>query len=178
MNNCALYIIGFALLLASCGNNTIKEENLIDPDQYSKNLEKANNLYAQSEEVQIDDFINRNGWDMTKTGTGLRYMIYKEGQGRKVEDNVIVRYNFKVNLINVVLCDESSKTGPKEILMGRADVVSGLQEGFMLLREGDKAKFIIPSHLAYGWIGDSKSIPSRAVLVYDIEILQVRDYNI
>ena len=113
MNNCALYIIGFALLLASCGNNTIKEENLIDPDQYSKNLEKANNLYAQSEEVQIDDFINRNGWDMTKTGTGLRYMIYKEGQGRKVEDNVIVRYNFKVNLINGVLCDESSKTGPK-----------------------------------------------------------------
>jgi FKBP-type peptidyl-prolyl cis-trans isomerase len=43
-----------------------------------------------------------------------------------------------------------------------------------LLRAGDKAKFIVPSHLAYGWIGDSKNIPTRAVLVYDVNVLQVR----
>ncbi len=166
------------LLLASCGEKSKENTGMLDPERYSKNLEKANNLYTQSEDGQIDDFVSRNRWEMTKTGSGLRYMIYKTGQGRKVADKTVVRYHFRVNLINGSLCDESAKTGPKEIWIGHADVVSGLEEGLLLLREGDKAKFIIPSHLAYGWIGDSKTIPSRAVLVYDVEILQVRDYNV
>lgn len=166
-----------ALILASCGSSNDSNSKIPDPEKYSKDLEKANNMYTQSEDGQIDDFISRNQWNMTRTGTGLRYMIYQPGQGRKVTDKTIVRYSFNVHLLNGTLCDESSKSGPKEVWIGHADVVSGLEEGFMLLREGDKAKFIIPSHLAYGWIGDSKSIPSRAVLVYDVEILQVRDYN-
>ena len=41
------------------------------------------------------------------------------------------------------------------------------------MREGDKAKAIIPSHLAYGFIGDEKQIPKRATLIYDIEVLNV-----
>ena len=172
------FILCCLFLLSSCGSKPTDEKQMTNPEQYSKNLEKANNLYTQSEDGQIEDFVARNQWEMTKTGSGLRYMIYKAGQGRKVSDKIIVRYHFKANLINGTLCDESAKTGPKEIWIGHADVVSGLEEGFLLLREGDKAKFIIPSHLAYGWIGDSKTIPSRAVLVYDVEILQVRDYNV
>ncbi|HBG69361.1 MAG: hypothetical protein A2W93_16090 [Bacteroidetes bacterium GWF2_43_63] len=171
------YILCGSFLLTSCGSKNTEEQQITNPERYSKDLEKANNLYTQSEEVQIDDYIARNQWEMTKTGSGLRSMIYKAGQGRKVADKTIVRYHYKVNLINGTLCDESAKSGPKEIWIGHADVVSGLEEGLLLLREGDKAKFIIPSHLAYGWIGDSKTIPSRAVLIYDVEILQVRDYN-
>jgi len=172
-----IYLFAVVIGLFSCGSNNPNDKQIPDPDQYSHNLEKANNLYTQSEDSQIEDFIARNQWDMSKTGTGLRFMVYKAGKGRKVSDKTIVRYHYKVNLISGTLCDESAKSGPKEIWIGHADVVSGLEEGLLLLCEGDKAKFIIPSHLAYGWIGDSKTIPSRAVLVYDVEILQVRDYN-
>lgn len=172
-----IYIFCCIIFLSSCGGKNTDEKKIIDPKRYSKDLEKANNLYTQSEDLQIEDFVARNQWEMSKTGSGLRSMIYRAGKGRQVADKTIVRYHYKVNLINGTLCDESAKTGPKEIWIGHADVVSGLEEGLLLLREGDKAKFIIPSHMAYGWIGDSKTIPSRAVLVYDVEILQVRDYN-
>lgn len=165
-------------LLFSCGGNQKEVDKKINnPEQYSENLEGANKYYNQNEDDQIEDFILRQGWEMTKTGSGLRCMIYKNGNGIPVADKKIVRYHYKVNLLNGRLCYDTSKEGPKEIWIGHSDVVSGVEEGLMMLREGDKAKFIIPSYLAYGWIGDSKEIPTRAVLIYDVEVVQVRNYN-
>jgi len=36
---------------------------------------------------------------------------------------------------------------------------------------GDKAKLIIPSHLAFGLAGDMDQIPPLSPIVYDIEVL-------
>lgn len=170
-----VFIISIVMLTA-CGNKPQMPEKQIDPEAYHKQLEGANKYYTQGENDQIDALISRNAWTMTTTGTGLRYMIYRPGSGKKVADKTIVRYHYQVHLINGVLCDDSKRSGPKEIWIGHADVVSGLEEGMLLLREGDHAKFIIPSYLAYGWIGDSKTIPAKAVLIYDVEILQVRNH--
>ena len=56
--------------------------------------------------------------------------------------------------------------------VGKGEVISGLEEGILLLHIGDKAKFIIPSHLAYGLLGDDNEIPTKATLIYDIEVVQ------
>lgn len=175
-----LFLIPVVLLL-SCGNKQQEVAPEINPEQYKKNLENANNLYSQNEEVQIDDFIARNQWNMSKTCTGLRYMIYAPGNGRRVEDSTVVRFHYSLSLINGTVVEDSRKQGPKEILLGHGDENSGVEEGMMLLREGDKAKFVIPSYLAYGWLGvmdESKTIPPRAILIYDVQIIQVRDYYI
>jgi FKBP-type peptidyl-prolyl cis-trans isomerase len=41
------------------------------------------------------------------------------------------------------------------------------------MKPGQKGKFILPPHLAYGLLGDEKMIPSRSIIVYDIEMLKV-----
>lgn len=176
-----LFILLSVIYLMSCGsdknNQNQDTNNQINPEQYSNDLESANQYYTVSEKDQMADYAERMGWEMTKTGTGLSYLIYEVGNGREVEDKLVVRFAFKVNLINGTVCYDSEKQGPKEVLIGHADVESGLEEGLQLLREGDRAKFIIPSHLAYGWLGDSDQIPTRAILIYDVKILEVRDYN-
>ncbi|MBQ5532463.1 MAG: FKBP-type peptidyl-prolyl cis-trans isomerase [Bacteroidales bacterium] len=40
------------------------------------------------------------------------------------------------------------------------------------MRHGAKARLILPSHLAYGSIGDGADIPGFATLVYNIEIIE------
>ena len=57
--------------------------------------------------------------------------------------------------------------------VGNATVISGLEEGILLLRQGDRAKFIIPSHLAYGLIGDQNNVGSKTTLVYDIDLVKI-----
>jgi FKBP-type peptidyl-prolyl cis-trans isomerase len=39
---------------------------------------------------------------------------------------------------------------------------------------GDRAKFIVPSHLAFGLLGDQKMIPPQATLVYDVELINLK----
>jgi peptidylprolyl isomerase len=41
------------------------------------------------------------------------------------------------------------------------------------MHEGDKAKFIFPSHLAFGFTGDSGKIPQNASVIYDIHLLKI-----
>jgi FKBP-type peptidyl-prolyl cis-trans isomerase FkpA len=174
MMRSTLFIALFALL-ASCNNGKKTEEKpYIDPRQFEENLQEANKLLARSEDDQINDFVYRMGWKMSITQTGLRYWIYKPGEGKKVNKNAIVRFNFKVELINGFVCYDSDNDGFQEIKLGRSTAPGGLEEGLALLSEGDKAKLILPSHLAYGLLGDQDKIPTRAILIYDVEVLQVR----
>jgi FKBP-type peptidyl-prolyl cis-trans isomerase FkpA len=77
-------------------------------------------------------------------------------------------------LLNGDLAYSSGQTGPKEFEIGHGGVESGLEEGILLLHVGDHAKFIVPSHLAFGLLGDQNKIPQRATLVYDIELVKLK----
>ena len=57
--------------------------------------------------------------------------------------------------------------------LGSGGVESGLEEGILLLKLGDKARFIIPSYLAHGLSGDQDKIPPKATLIYTIKIIDL-----
>lgn len=165
-----LLIIPFAFM--SCGNDQHSNNN--QTTDYKESLENANKKLVRSEDQEIEAYIQRYGWNMTKTGTGLRYMIYSKGKGAEVRKDDIVKLKFNVSLINGSECYNSDKDGIKQLEIGKSDVESGLEEGLLLLHNGDKAKFIIPSHLAYGLLGDENKIPKRATLIYDVELIEVK----
>jgi FKBP-type peptidyl-prolyl cis-trans isomerase FkpA len=167
-----LGILVSILFLSSCGNDAVvpPPEN---PDNYKKPLENVNKELVEKENAQIESYIARYQWDMKKTGTGLRYLIYEEGKGSKADTGMRVEIRFKVNLINGVVVYDSKTDGMKTFMLGKAEVESGLEEGILLMKTGDKAKLIIPSHLAFGLLGDENKIPKRATLVYDVELVSV-----
>ena len=168
----ALYLI--ILLTFSCGSNDKKTTTIIDPVIYDTTLVKVNQKLVKTEEEQITNFIERYQWKMEKTGTGLRYMIYNKGTGAKAEKGKTAKINFTVRLITGDVCYSSKESGEKELLIGKSGEISGLEEGLLLLHVGDKARFIIPSHLAFGLLGDENKIPKRATLVYDVELTEIK----
>ncbi len=135
---------------------------------------KVNKKLVKSEDEQIADFMERYKWKMKTTGTGLRYMIYGHGTGPQVKNDSEVKFNYTLSLLNGDTCYTSKKEGQKVLHLGKNEAEPGLEEGILLLKSGDRAKFIIPSHLAFGLPGDGKKIPAKATLVYDIELLEVK----
>ncbi|PKP36524.1 MAG: peptidylprolyl isomerase [Bacteroidetes bacterium HGW-Bacteroidetes-15] len=169
-------IIVFVLFICACGNNNNDDNNKeINPLDYKKDLENVNKKLNKSEKEDIQAYISRYAWNMNTTGTGLKYLIYYKGNGKKVKKNNIVLIKFTVNLLNSIVCYSSETDGNKEFILGKSTEISGLEEGLLLMKEGDKAKLIVPSHLAYGLLGDNDKIPMRATLVYDVEVLKVRE---
>jgi FKBP-type peptidyl-prolyl cis-trans isomerase FkpA len=170
-----LYIVFvvFAFAAISCGSQD-KKVQVIYTDSLKDPLANVNKDLVESEDVQIHDFIKRYGWDMEETGTGLRYLIYKKGDGIKAEAGKTAKINFTVRLITGDLCYTAKGDSAKEFLIGKSNEISGLEEGILLMKVGDKAKFIIPSHLAFGLLGDEDKIPKRATLVYDVELIEIK----
>jgi len=163
------------LSLVACTNNPNTEnDKQSGTKQIQEQLVEANKEAVKIEKDQIDALIARQGWQMNETGTGLRYIIYENGSGEKAKTGKIARLNYEVKLITGDLVYSSKVDGIKEFRIGSGGVESGLEEGILLLRVGDKAKFIIPSYLAYGLAGDQSKIPPKATLIYDLELIELQ----
>ena len=133
-----------------------------------------NHQVVLAESQEIEDFIGRYHWNMNKTQTGLRWMVYKNGKGPVARKGDIACIKYSVRLINGDLVYHSDSLKPFEFETGKAEVPNGLEEGVLLLKPGDRAKLIVPSHLAFGLLGDQEKIRNRAILVYDVELYQVK----
>lgn len=163
----AILIILFSLI--SCKE---KQRNSSIVSRPGKNeMADLNKFLVQKDRERIRNYIERKNLKMNESPTGLWYEIIKEGNGKTFTDNDKVVMDFECSLLDGTKCYSSSELGPKKIIIGRSDIEPGLAEGLRLLKPGSRAIFIIPPFLAYGLIGDRKMIPSRAVIVYNVNIL-------
>ncbi len=113
------------------------------------------------------------GYD--KTESGLRYKIIQKGNGKQAEAGKTVAVHYKGALENGKEFDNSySRKKPIEFPLGRGNVIEGWDEGIALLQVGDKARFVIPSHLGYGSRGAGGVIPPNATLIFDVELMDVK----
>jgi FKBP-type peptidyl-prolyl cis-trans isomerase len=110
-----------------------------------------------------------------KTESGLRYQIIQKGTGVKAEKGKNVSVHYKGQLADGTVFDSSYKRNqPIDFPVGVGQVISGWDEGIQLLNVGDKARFVIPSHLGYGSRGAGGVIPPDATLIFDVELMNVK----
>ncbi|WP_445748345.1 peptidylprolyl isomerase [Polaribacter sp.] len=127
---------------------------------------------AKRKQKEILDAIAA-GFNETKSG--LRYQIIQKGDGKKAEKGSKVSVHYKGQLLDGTVFDSSYKRKePIDFTLGIGQVISGWDEGIQLLKEGDKARLVIPSDLAYGERGAGGVIPPNATLIFDVELMKVK----
>ncbi len=110
-----------------------------------------------------------------KTESGLRYQFIQRGNGKKAEKGRTVSVHYSGQLEDGKVFDSSyARKKPIEFPLGMGHVIEGWDEGIELLQVGDKARFVIPSHLGYGSRGAGGVIPPNATLVFDVELMDVK----
>lgn len=110
-----------------------------------------------------------------KTESGLRYKMIQKGSGKKAENGKVVSVHYTGQLEDGKVFDSSiPRKKPIEFPLGQGNVIEGWDEGIALLQVGDKARFVIPSHLGYGSRGAGGAIPPNATLIFDVELIDVK----
>ena len=118
--------------------------------------------------------LEAHGKDFEQTGSGLRYKILESGSGPRPKKGDRVSVHYEGSLLDGTLFDSSVKRGePIEFLLGEGQVIPGWDEGISLLSVGDKARFLIPSELAYGSRGAGGVIPPDAPLLFDVSLEKI-----
>jgi FKBP-type peptidyl-prolyl cis-trans isomerase len=111
--------------------------------------------------------------EMTKTASGLQWGILKKGSGGEAptnDDTVEVHYT---GWLTDGKKFDSSRDRGQTTKFGVTQVIKGWTEGLKLMTPGMRCKFIIPSDIAYGDAGRPPSIPQKATLVFDVELVSV-----
>jgi FKBP-type peptidyl-prolyl cis-trans isomerase len=170
-----LIILFFILFLASCREPKVKTNTTANTEINPKKLKdlfvKANQQVVQKENDEMDYYVKSHKLPFVKTNSGIRYFVYKpSAKGDSIKDGDEIRMNFTVSLFDGTVCYSSKKEGVKTFVVGHENLESGIHKGVQLIKHGDKALFLIPSHLAHGLLGDFKKIPPQMPIIYDVEI--------
>jgi FKBP-type peptidyl-prolyl cis-trans isomerase len=135
-------------------------------------------LHAQREKLPPDDYdIVMKRWPQAKmSNTGIRYVVEQQGSGPLVVPGKLVMVNYVGTLLNGKVFDQNhSKDHPFTFRVGRGNVIEGWDQILQLMRPGDKWLVIIPPELGYGRRGSAPVIPGYATLVFDIEVLGIKN---
>lgn len=156
------------------------------------------------DEDTIQHYLVRNNLlnSSTRTNSGLYVVNITTGQGTPVTTGKQVRvkyvgrflsngahpgstgyaasggnYNFPVGSIFDNSADNHTACGCSVFTAG-SGAIAGFSEGLLLMRQGDRKLFLIPSRLAYGPAGQTNQsgatvFPTDAVLMFDVEVLDV-----
>lgn len=116
--------------------------------------------------------------DTLSTSSGLKYLILHKGNGQKAKKGNEVTVHYKGTLKNGKVFDSSYDRNEPivfDLLTGK--MIPGFDEGVSLMSKGDKYRLLIPYKLGYGEQG-SGAIPAKADLIFDVELLDVKDFGI
>jgi FKBP-type peptidyl-prolyl cis-trans isomerase len=159
------------MFTVSCQQNQVKQGVFSLSERDS--LIETNKSRMKMEEQLIENYILRKGLHTQQTGTGLRYVIQKKGNGELAKPEDMAEVKYKVSLLNGTLCYQTEGDETITFRVDRDQVESGLHEGIKLLNPGSKALFILPSHLAHGLTGDQDKIPPSSTVIYEIELISL-----
>ena len=161
----------------SCGPSSTEREKVAPQQPNSQELKESliqQNRQLIAEEIEmIDAYVERHGLKLDTTSTGLRYKILEKTEGKEVRLMKDVTLSYTASLLNGDLCYSSDTSGQLSFTIGQSNQPSGLQEGILKMREGEKAIFIVPSYLGYGITGDGICIPGSSSIFYRVKLEKV-----
>lgn len=170
-----LFVTLLIVVLPACGGAATPQASEATPDaaptEEPVSVEASVEAEAAGEEAPT---AAADAEDIVTTDSGLQYVILEEGTGASPGPGSMVSVHYTGTLEDGTVFDSSRERGqPIEFPLGRGQVIPGWDEGIALMKEGGKARLIIPSDLAYGDQGIQGIIPPGATLFFDVELVSV-----
>lgn len=164
-------IVLFFLISYGCSP---KKEKQVEVNWTKEKSMELNKTIAMEEKVAIKLFLAQHStWKMIESGSGLQYYIYEHGKGTMPKVGSVVDIEYSISMLDGTLCYETEKDEVIEVVIDHSEVETGVQEGLKKMRAGDRAKMIIPSHLAHGLTGDLNKIKPLTPIVVDIYLNEI-----
>lgn len=152
------------------------EEFKTDKEAFDKAMQKLEEREEQERQARlakIEELIEKNWPEVTKTPTGLRYVVKKEGTGEppKPGKTVIAHYTGRLLETNRQFDSSYDRGEPIRFRVGTGQVIPGWDEALLKMRKGERRILIVPPELAYGERGVTNLIPPDAWLLFDVELI-------
>lgn len=112
------------------------------------------------------------------TVKALKVEDLKVGTGAEAKPGKHISIHYTGYLEDGIKFDSSYDSNqPIEFDLGSGRVIPGWEKGIVGMKVGGKRKLTIPPSLGYGEKGASSYVPPNATLIFEVELLAVKDAN-
>lgn len=154
-------------------------------DQYMKSLEAKERAEFEQKKAQqfetdqqlMTNFVAAKKWKITKTASGLMYVLTKNGKGKTPQNGNTMTVHYEGTLLDGKTFDATKGRDPFSFTLGTGKVIEGFDEGLRFFAKGGEGYLIIPSKLGYGAtpLDDGTSvIPANSVLVFKVQVIDIK----
>ena len=155
----------------------LKDEELVEAfaalqKRAEERMAKMSEESAAAGKKFLEDNAKKAG--VTTTASGLQYEVVQKADGPQPKPTDVVTVHYTGKLTNGTVFDSSVERG-SPIDLPVSGVIPGWVEGLQLMHVGEKYKLYIPADLAYGAQSPSPAIPANSVLVFDLELMAIKD---
>ena len=152
----------------------IRLKEIFNMNSYRNKKNEGFASSAAEEEVMLENYLKLANITVEPKNSGLYFIEEIKGQGNKPGAGKKVILHYTGTYINGQVFDSSlQRPEPFEFTFGTGELIPGMEEGISYMKEGGKATFIIPSHLAYGEKEVNK-IPPYSTLIFYVELIEVK----
>jgi FKBP-type peptidyl-prolyl cis-trans isomerase len=173
-----IFSISFSFFTTTSCND---DETLFDPIEQRKR-----------DDLIIEEFLEDNSLTAQKTASGIYYIVETQGIGTApiYGDTVLLHFtgmligtevtrNGENNIYGDIFATSIYGEEPVELSVGQVyntpfNLPIGWDEAIKTTKKGQKVTFFFPSELGYGRAGIRTFIPPYSVLVFDVEILEIK----
>lgn len=154
-----LILISLGFILFSCSDKLDDPQSTIDAD-----------------EQRIQRYISDNNLNASRSNSGLYHIVdVDSSMARKPVASDVIEISYKVSLLETgeVFGEQDNYTFQPSV----GSFMTGLTEGVLLMGEGGKSTFLVPSHLAFasatGTLG-GVFVPENSIVILEIVLKDVR----
>jgi FKBP-type peptidyl-prolyl cis-trans isomerase FkpA len=118
---------------------------------------------------QIKKYLSENKVEAKEDTSGIHYVIHNSNGGDKPTSQSCVDVNYTGKFLKTGQIFDS---GRANFALG-GQLIMGWKLALPMIGKGDSATFYIPSGLAYGPMGPQYGLPSDAILIFDMRLLNI-----
>lgn len=170
------YII-LLITLISCSQQQARKPVSYTKNTFIKESIERNKKLVANEEKLIDNIIKKD--------TLKEYIASAKGYWYKYETKIdentpspkrgdIAYFDYEIkNIVNQIIYSKE-ELKPQEYYVDKENILMGLRDGIKLMKKGETITFLFPSHMAYGYRGDTKKIGSNEPLICTVTLNEIK----
>jgi len=153
----------------------VKMRKIVSGIDYANANKEVIQKRIEEENSLINRFLIGKNYPQKKTDSGLYILTINKGAGKKPVVGNTVKIDYTSAFIDGSVFDSTlERAEPFSFVIGKKQVIVGLEEAVMNMQVGDHCLVIIPFRLAYGEQKYGNVIPPYSTLVFEIELLDAK----
>src|SRR5690554_5281056 len=170
-----VFLIG--MLLTSCADREEARRPISrSSGSFLKKSVEINKVVVAEEEEIFDSIMKANPnkeYFLSQKGCWYTYLEKSETEDYLPQAGDFVYFDSEITSVYGDTIYRKGELKTRKYMVDKEDILIGLRDGIKRLKKGEKAQFLFPSHVAYGYMGDKKRIGMNVPIIYTVTIIDI-----